>query len=501
MTGQDINRITNGHLLARNTILNLVGQLVPMLMAVFAIPALVNSLGKDRFGILTLAWTVIGYFTLFDLGVGQALTKLFSEKLGKRQEHEFPGLFWTALILMIVFGSTGAITALLLTPWLTNVLKIPKELYTETLSSFYVLSFYVPIAISSAGLRGILEAHQRFDIINSIRVPMRIFTYIGPLLVLPFSNNLFFIVILLLLGEAVGWLSHLLFCFYIIPKLHHKFVFQRNLVLPLLRYGSWMTVSNVISPLIVTVDRFLLGMLISAAAVAYYATPYEMITKLWAIPSALVAVLFPVFSSCFSIDIHRTATLFRRSTKYIFLTLFPVILVIITIAYEILNWWLGKDFANNSTHVLQWLAVGVFINSLGRISSALVQGAGRPDITAKLHFIEVPIYLLIFWLLVNFKGVEGAAIAWVIRVTLDTFLLFIMTWKLLKLPREIIWYKVVMLATASVIFAIASVLTGLLTKLLFLFSILVVFILFARKYLLDESDKARIHSIFIGQFK
>ena len=67
-------KLTQGKLLARNTILNVLGYGLPMLVAIFAIPLLVKGLGTERFGILTLAWVIIGYLSLFDLGLGRALT-------------------------------------------------------------------------------------------------------------------------------------------------------------------------------------------------------------------------------------------------------------------------------------------------------------------------------------------------------------------------------------------------------------------------------------------
>ena len=65
--------------LARNAVWNLLSLVAPMLVALGAIPALIRTLGADRFGILTLAWMLIGYCSLFDLGLGRALTKLVSE--------------------------------------------------------------------------------------------------------------------------------------------------------------------------------------------------------------------------------------------------------------------------------------------------------------------------------------------------------------------------------------------------------------------------------------
>jgi O-antigen/teichoic acid export membrane protein len=77
-----VSHLTSGRLLARNTIWNLLGQLLPMAVAVVTIPPLVRGIFLARFGVLSLAWIVIGYFTLFDRGIGRALTELVADKLG-----------------------------------------------------------------------------------------------------------------------------------------------------------------------------------------------------------------------------------------------------------------------------------------------------------------------------------------------------------------------------------------------------------------------------------
>lgn len=425
--------LTSGTLLARNTIFNLVGQGVPMLVALFAIPFLIHGLGTDRFGVLTLAWMVIGYFSLFDLGLGRALTQVVSEKLGAGQERDVPALVWTGLGMMAVLGMIGAVAVVMISPWLVqSVLKIPLSLQAETLNSFYLLAASIPIVISTAGLAGVLASLQRFDIVNAIRIPMGTFSFLGPLLVLPFSNSLFFVTLILVIGRLVAWVMHLFFCIRAMPRLRSEFSMQSSVVKPLFHFGGWMTVSNVIGPLMVYLDRFVIGALVSVAAVAYYATPYELVTKLWVIPGAIVGVLFPAFATSYVHDKPRAALLFARGTKYVFLTLFPVVVVLVAFAYEGLDLWLGSEFAQHSTPVLQWMAVGVFINSMAHTPFALVQGAGRPDLTAKLHLIELPIYLFLLWWLLHLYGIVGAAMAWTLRVAIDTILLFLMSNRLLE---------------------------------------------------------------------
>src|SRR5258708_38264433 len=103
--------------LTRNVLWNFAGQIAPLFAAVIAIPVLIRGMGTDRFGLLTLAWMVIGYFSLFDLGLGRALIKLVSEKLGEGRLAEIPKLVWTALALMALLGIVGGAAMFVLSGW------------------------------------------------------------------------------------------------------------------------------------------------------------------------------------------------------------------------------------------------------------------------------------------------------------------------------------------------------------------------------------------------
>src|SRR2546422_5253255 len=85
--------------LARNTLLNLLGQGIPLVVAVLTIPVIVGRLGPIRFGILSLAWMVVGSFSIFDLGLGRAATKGVAEALGAGEEDRVPRIAWTAVIV------------------------------------------------------------------------------------------------------------------------------------------------------------------------------------------------------------------------------------------------------------------------------------------------------------------------------------------------------------------------------------------------------------------
>jgi len=198
-----------------------------------------------------------------------------------------------------------------------------------------------------------------------------------------------------------------------------------SLFLRLFSFGGWVMVSSIVGPILVYLDRFLIGSLSSMTAVAHYSAPYEAVTRLGIIPASLTITLFPAFSALGGIkNSERLGTLFARSIKYVLLALGPIVLVIGLFAKDILQIWLGTDFSRESTMVLQILALGVLINSLAYTPFAFLQGIGRPDLPAKFHLVELPIYVGAAWLLVNKWGIAGAAAAWTLRVTLDALLLF-----------------------------------------------------------------------------
>jgi len=434
----NLDSLTSSKVLARNTVWNLLGQGAPMVMALFAIPVLVKGLGVDRFGVLTLAWVVIGYFSLFDLGLGRALTQIVAKRLGKEEAIELPRLVWTALAIMAIMGVIGAVIAGSLSPLLiAKIFKMPDQLRPESLHAFYILSASIPIVILSSGFVGILTAHQRFDLINAVRIPLGLANFIVPLLVLPFSTSIASITLLLALSRLASCVAQYWLCLGAMPSLRREKRFMPMAIKPLFSFGGWMTVSNIIGPLMVYLDRFVIGAVISVTAVAYYATPYEMVTKLWIVSGALVATLFPAFAATNNSDASRTIQLLSKSIAATFILIFPIVLVIVTFSQEGLMIWLGKDFANNSAPVLQWLAAGVFINCLAQVIFALIQGRGRPDLTAKIHLLELLFYLPLLWWALKQYGIVGAAVTWTLRVTIDGILLLWASQRLIPFARNV----------------------------------------------------------------
>jgi len=421
--------VRNMHLLSRkalakNSLINLAGFGLPLVVGLVAIPLIVRGFGVERFGVLTLAWAFIGYFTLFDMGIGRAITQLVAERLGVAPARDVSRLAWTGLLLMLCFSLIGSVVIASLAPLFVNsVLNMPQELRAEASAAFILLALAIPAVVLTTGLAGILAALQRFGLINALRIPMGMMIFLVPLVILPYTKSVAYVCAGLLMIRLLFLVLHAAACFYAFPPLRTHPGIVRSEIKRLLSFGGWMTVSNVIGPLMVYMDRFVIGAFLTISTVAYYVTPYEMVTRLWAIPGAAVGVLFPAFAAAKVSGSRHGATLYSLGGRAILGILTPIVLVLVVFAEDGLRLWLGEEFAKQSAAVMQWLAIGVFLNSYAQVPFAFIQGIGRADITAKLHLMELPIYVvLMFWLLGKY-GISGVAIAWLLRSALDAGLL------------------------------------------------------------------------------
>jgi O-antigen/teichoic acid export membrane protein len=411
--------------LAGNTIWNLAGMCLPMVLALFAYPALIARLGDERYGLLLLIWMLVGYFSIFDLGLGRTLTKMVSSKLGlgtAQHTAEIPRLFWTAMLLMLGIGCLlmlliGALTPMLAGHWL----KIPEHLRNETLKAFSIVALGMPVVITTTGLIGMLESHQFFRQINCVRIPAGSFTFLGPLCVVQFTNYLPAVVATLIAGRLAETLAYLVLCLVKIPSLRTRPRPAWDLAGPMARFGGWLTVSSLIMPFMAHIDRFIIGSMVSAVSVAYYGTASEIVIRLLVFPRAWVSVLFPSFSAgaANKSGAGNTALLFSKGLRYLPGVLFPAALLIVTLAPEGLEIWLDKTYSLNSSGIMRLLTAGVFLNGLSYVPFSFLQGLGRPDLPAWLHLAELIIFMLILPLFIAKMGITGAAIAWMLRAGAD----------------------------------------------------------------------------------
>jgi O-antigen/teichoic acid export membrane protein len=314
---------------------------------------------------------------------------------------------------------------------------VPLALQRETLTTFYLLALSLPAVLLTAGLGGVLAAYQRFKVINLIRMPMSILSFALPMAVLPYTHSLAPIVGSIVAVRFLGAALHLVVCIQLLPGLRREFRWLSRVATPLLKSGGWIAVINVIVPLFASADRVLVGAWTSVAAVAYYATPQELATKMWVAPGTLVGVLFPAFAANSRVDPVRVRALFTRGLKQVYCVLFPATMLLIVLGGDVLRAWLGAAFQQNGQAPMRFLVAGTFFTGIAFIPSALIQAVGQPRKVGVLLIIEIPLFLAGLWWGVRVAGPTGAAASWCVRALVDLVALMVLAIPLIPDGRDV----------------------------------------------------------------
>lgn len=409
------------HGIARNTLYNLAGSLLPIIVTLVTVPLYLHQIGEARYGILAIVWLIFGYFSIFDMGLSRA-TSNQTAKLRDGKAEDRQTVFWTALVLNGAFGVLGGILLWLLGGLLLeDVIKMPPELRTEVLAALPWLALTIPVITMSGVLAGTLEGNERFLTVNLIKVAGSVMFAVVPLAVaLLYGPSLNWLIPAAVLTRVVftaplfvAALRTLPHAGFVKPSLH----WGRTL----LKYGSWVMVTNIVGPILEAADRMLIGAVLGVNAVTAYTIPFNLADRLRVVPLALSGTLFPHLSAKAADQATHTAQISARLLGKV-MTL--VVGLGILGMHPFLSLWINTPFAAKAAPVGEIILLGLWINGLAFIPFSLLQSQGRPDLVARFHVLELLPFLAILWLSMQWFGLLGAAMAWTLRAAVDAGILF-----------------------------------------------------------------------------
>lgn len=411
--------------LRRDSIANLAGNVVPLFIAIWAIPHLINGLGYADFGILSLMWALVGYFGLFDLGVGRALTYDVSRNLARGETNLIATSVSAGLTLTLLTGLIGAAIVALAT-WgvQRGWWSVPGQISGDQAISFMVIAAAVIPTTLTSGLRGLAEGYGRFGQTSFNRMVFGVLMFLMPALALQFHGKSLTALATYLALSRVLVFVHMAWCVRREIPLRPRFEWRH--VRALFAFGAWVTISGLISPLMVYGDRFILSAVIGVKTLPLYAVPQEALQRLLILPAALTSALFP----------RLTAKRWGPEVKGIYnhylgkigISMLAVCVLSALLTRPVLSLWISPQFAADTVLVVPILCAGLWFNAMAQLPMTVLHAMGRPDVPAKFHLAEFFLYGATVYLLTRQFGIVGAAAAWSLRVVLDALLLHTAVW-------------------------------------------------------------------------
>jgi O-antigen/teichoic acid export membrane protein len=469
--------------LARNALWSLAGTVLPLPVALLVVRPLLDGLGAERFGILALAWAMMAYFALCDLGLGRATTRQVAEARASGNHAALGPIFWSALTAHALLGLVAGAALAAAAPQLAaHALSSSPALIGEARHALLLLAVSIPFVIVTIAFRGLLEGLERFDVLAAVNLPQATLIYLMPLAALAVAPTLPVVIGGILVARGAALALFAVCAWRVCPEIRRPHRPTRAVAGPLFTLGGWLAISAAVVPAMSTADRLIIAVVISAAAVSFYAIPYDIVTRLWLLTGALLGVLFPAFSGLTASRRAEARLLLERGAGVLLIVLAPSGAIIITAAPAAFEWWLGPEFRVRSAPIAQALAVGMLFSGFANLATTFLQANGRAPLVARLEVAQALAYAGVLWWAAARYGPAGIAIAWTTRASVqmcvalsacalspDTaslmpsvsfwarrvvgaLVLFAVSWRLSAIP--MVWLQVVALAMTLAVFGV-----------------------------------------------
>ena len=325
-----------------NFAINVFGAVVPLVVALVTVPVYVRHIGDARYGVLSIVWVLLGYFGFLDLGLSRAAANALA-RLRQAPQGARARVLVTTLVLNLGLGLFGSFCLAVFGSYLLqHVLTVPEALKPEVAQAFPWIVGLFPLALVSGVGIGALESRERFLLANLLQVSGYSLGQIAPvILAVVVSPSLAVVIPAAATARALSVVAILIAVYRDEGPLSLA-AFDRHQVRKLLSYGGWITVTGIISPILSSLDQFMIGSLLNVAAVAHYAVPMNLVTRSQVFAGALTRTLFPRMSSVGPDEAHSLASRAVLALAYIYGAICAPAIILTPVFFK---YWIGADFA------------------------------------------------------------------------------------------------------------------------------------------------------------
>jgi O-antigen/teichoic acid export membrane protein len=458
---RDMSKDSVSSRITRNILWNITGQGWLLVVSFFTMPFIIRSLGVELYGIYVLIGIIVDYFSFLQFGVVDASVKHMTEHLARGEKRQVQETFWTGLCSQSVIGLAGTVMIFWLSGFLVErVFRVPAELVATARLAIEIGSIGFLLSLAIGMMNGVIRTVGRFDILNLTGITLGSLQTGTAVALLCMGGSLIEIILSNLCIQLLC-LATLAVCAKRLLPVSTPPAWSTGMMKRLLRFGGFLTLSGAMAPILTNIEKMFLTALHSVASLTYYYVPFSLASRLGILPSSFSSVLFPAYSH-FQAAEHAGSSraLHFRSTLYLLYLSSAPMLFFLFFGRDFLAWWVGADFAAASTGILIILGLAGLVNAMAYPSITLLNGAGRPHIPAAFHVGETVLYIPVCYALIVAYGLTGAAVAWLLRVLLDTLLLQVAACRLLGVPLRV-WYLDILSRGLPPLLACALMLWGL----------------------------------------
>ena len=373
-------------------------------------PWMIHSIGKDNFGLYTLAMSVISLF-VFDFGLSSAVTRFIAKYLAEgkpEQANNCLGLVYKLYIYIDI------ILILVLTSVYFFIPSIYKELTPDEIEKFKIV--YIIAAIFSIisfpfiPVNGILSAHEKFIQLKGCDLFHKLFIVTTMTCCLLMGYGLYALVSV----NAIAGLVVIVLKLWIIHRnttTHINFKYKNSSELrEILGYSGWTTLIAVSQRFIFNIAPSILGIMSGSESIAILGIAITLEGYTFTFANAINGLFLPKVSRIISHNESGILPLMIRVGRIQIYIVGLIITGFITFGHEFINLWVGKSF--EETYLC---AVLLIIPSLfhlpQEIGATTIIATNKVKLEAYVFILMALLNIILAFSLARFYGALGIAIS------------------------------------------------------------------------------------------
>jgi len=377
-------------------------------------PYIVNKMGTDAYGLLSIILTMVGYFNLADFGMGNTVVKYLSEYLARKDNEMVKKLVRTAFVYYGIVGLTASLLIAILSPVLVSrVIMIPAGLRQTAVQAFYVtaVTFFFHMMVTL--LTSILKGYQRFELLAGRDIGIYTLSTVLTVILLSLGYGLLEIVMLNLFISLVSMAMFFFVVKRLLGTIRIRPKWDREAFYILFQFSKWKFVGGWSSKFAYTFDKVIISSILGVSQVTFFIIPLNLAQYVgMKLIGTINQVLYPLMSESAAIDDKKNRKeLYFRSLKWIFILLSPAVLYLVVFGDKFLYYWIGEEFSKKGTLVLWILTLSYFASALVYNDVSYFEAMGNAKLPSLTSLASAMIITSLNLLLLPVFGIVGAALA------------------------------------------------------------------------------------------
>jgi len=402
-----------------NVGLQISSQLLPLVAGALTIPLVYANISRVDFGVFTVALSMLGLFSLLDLGLGRATVRFMARAFAVDDAASAASIMAHSALLLGGFSCVACAAFVLAIPLITQHWFLSSAIDQPILrGSLLILAIALPMTGLTSVFRAVLESRERFLVISIIQVVLGVSTYVVPLLLSFVTRD-----VRVLIGGAVTCrgLAFVAFLLTAASVWQDGFPWRdlnRGTRKEFQSFSLWLVISNVVGSVIVYGDRAILVKMFGLTEIAFYNIPLEMLGRLMIIVNSAATVVFPALSRAGAKETSFDALYVSLvvSLAAIVGAAFLAVSILTPMGLEL---WLGAEFRGHSSLLIRIFLVGLAFQTLNVFALATLNARGFARPITTMHLLETPLYFWALYIVGQRAGLPGVACVWSGRLIVE----------------------------------------------------------------------------------